>query len=50
MLNIQQKTLNSQVILFNPEHFSEPSPAIFTHQFWQKLDAISGQASGRGTT
>lgn len=50
MLNIQQKTLNSQVILFDPEHFSEPSPEMFTHQFWQKQHAITGQASGRGTT
>ena len=50
MPNIQQKTVNSQVMLFNAEHFSEPTPAFFSSQYWLSENAITGQAIGRGTT
>ena len=49
-LSIQQKTVNSHVMLFDTEHFSAPIPKMFTGQYWQTLDAITGQAKGRGTT
>jgi 3-deoxy-D-manno-octulosonic acid kinase len=47
---IQKKVINSHVILFDVEHFSAPTPKIFTGQYWRILDAITGQAVGRGTT
>lgn len=47
---IQQKTFDSHVILFNAEHFSAPIPKMFTGQYWRTLDAITGQAIGRGKT
>lgn len=47
---IQQKTFDSHVILFDAEHFSAPIPKMFTGQYWRTLDAITGQAIGRGTT
>lgn len=48
--NIQQKTISSQVILFDTEHFAIPAPEIFTSKYWQIKNAITGQAKGRGTT
>ncbi len=48
--NIQQKSINSHVMLFDAEHFSAPIPKMFTGQYWQTQDAITGQAEGRGTT
>jgi 3-deoxy-D-manno-octulosonic acid kinase len=42
--------VNSHVILFDVERFSAPVPKMFTNQYWQALDAITGQATGRGTT
>jgi 3-deoxy-D-manno-octulosonic acid kinase len=50
MATIQQKTVNSQVMWFNVEHFSALIPQMFTSQYWQKKNAITGQAEGRGTT
>lgn len=50
MAIIQQKTINSHVMLFDAEHFSEPTPEIFTGHFWHTQNAITGQAKGRGTT
>jgi 3-deoxy-D-manno-octulosonic acid kinase len=50
MANIKQKTINSHVMLFDTEHFSAPLPHIFTGQYWQTKNAITGQAIGRGTT
>jgi len=50
MPNIQQKTVKSQIILFDAEHFPAATPDIFNSQFWQLKDAITGQAAGRGTT
>ena len=47
---IQQKTINSHVMLFDAEHFSEPTPKWFSGQYWQAQNAITGQAIGRGTT
>ncbi|MBU3006270.1 3-deoxy-D-manno-octulosonic acid kinase [Paraglaciecola arctica] len=50
MAIIQQKTINSHVMLFDKEHFPKLSPKMFTGQFWQARNAITGQAIGRGTT
>ena len=50
MAIIQQKTINSHVMLFDAEHFSEPTPKWFSSQYWQAQNAITGQAIGRGTT
>ena len=50
MAIIQQKTINSHVMLFDEEHFLEPTPEMFTGQYWQTQNAITGQAEGRGTT
>lgn len=50
MAIIQQKTINSHVMLFDAEHFSEPTPKLFSGQYWQAQNAITGQAKGRGTT
>jgi 3-deoxy-D-manno-octulosonic acid kinase len=50
MAIIKQKTINSHVMLFNEEHFCEPTPEMFTDQYWQAKNAITGQAKGRGTT
>lgn len=49
MPNIQQKTINSHVMLFDADHFAL-IPKMFTSQYWQTANAITGQASGRGTT
>jgi len=37
-------------MLFDDEHFSAPTPKMFTGQYWQTKDAITGHAIGRGTT
>ena len=50
MAYIQQKTVNSHIMLFDADHFSVPIPKMFTGQYWQKQNAITGQATGRGTT
>ena len=50
MAIIQQKTINSHVMLFDEEHFPKPTPKMFTGQYWQTQNAIIGQAKGRGTT
>jgi 3-deoxy-D-manno-octulosonic acid kinase len=50
MPNIQQKTVKSQIILFDAEHFYAPMPDIFTSQYWHIKHAITGEAKGRGTT
>ena len=50
MAIIQQKTINSHVMLFDEEHFPKPTPKMFTGQYWQTQNAITGQAKGRGTT
>jgi 3-deoxy-D-manno-octulosonic acid kinase len=50
MANIQQKTINTHVMRFDAEHFSAPTPKMFTGQYWQTQDAITGEAKGRGTT
>ena len=50
MAYIQQKTVNSHVMLFDAEHFSVPIPKMFTGQYWQTQNAITGQATGRGIT
>jgi 3-deoxy-D-manno-octulosonic acid kinase len=50
MATIQQKTINSHVMLFDAEHFSAPTPKMFSSQYWQSQNAITGQAIGRGTT
>jgi len=50
MAYIQQKTVNSHVMLFDAEHFSVPFPNMFTSQYWRTQNAITGQATGRGTT
>ncbi len=47
---IEQKTIHSHIILFDIEHFSVSTPQIFTAQYWQVQNAITGQAIGRGTT
>jgi len=48
--SIQQKTVNSHVMLFDAEHFSAPIPKMFSGQYWHTQNAIIGQAKGRGTT
>ncbi|WP_299085010.1 3-deoxy-D-manno-octulosonic acid kinase [uncultured Paraglaciecola sp.] len=48
--NIQQKTIDSQVILFDTNHFSTATPTLFSGEYWQTKGAITGQAQGRGTT
>jgi 3-deoxy-D-manno-octulosonic acid kinase len=50
MANIQQKTINSHVMLFDEEHFSEPTTDMFSGLYWQTQNAIIGQAKGRGIT
>lgn len=50
MAIIQQKTINSYVMLFDEEHFSDPTPNMFTGEYWQAQKAITGEAKGRGTT
>lgn len=50
MAIIQQKTINSHIMLFDAEHFPVPTSQIFTGQYWQAQNAITGQAKGRGTT
>lgn len=50
MAHIQQKTVNSHVMLFDAEHFSVPTPKMFTGQYWQLKNALIGQAKGRGIT
>lgn len=48
--NIQQQTVNDNIILFDTEHFSAATPQMFTGEYWHKQNAITGQAKGRGTT
>lgn len=50
MPDIQQKTINSEVILFDPGYFNRPNPELFSYTYWQANGAITGQAKGRGTT
>jgi len=50
MATIKQKIINSHVILFDKEHFPEPTPPNFTGQYWQTQNAITGQSKGRGIT
>ncbi|MGJ8679126.1 3-deoxy-D-manno-octulosonic acid kinase [Paraglaciecola sp.] len=50
MPNIQEKTLGSQIILFDPKHFAEPTPKLFSGEHWAAENKIIGQATGRGTT
>ena len=49
MPNIQQKTIDAHVMLFDADHFAL-IPKMFTSQYWQTQNAITGQAIGRGTT
>ncbi len=46
--------IGTSVIHYNRQLFTSssttPSEAIFTSEHWQQLNAISGQAQGRGTT
>lgn len=48
--HIQQQTINSNSILFDAEHFFDVTPQMFTGDYWQTKNAITGQAEGRGTT
>jgi 3-deoxy-D-manno-octulosonic acid kinase len=48
--NIQQKTVNGHIILFDAAHFSDVTPHMFSGDYWQQKNAITGQAIGRGTT
>lgn len=48
--NIQQRSLDSQLMLFDAQHFVAPTPNMFTQEYWQSQNAITGQATGRGTT
>jgi 3-deoxy-D-manno-octulosonic acid kinase len=50
MAYIQQKAVKSHVMLFDAGHFPVPVPKMFTGQYWQTKNAITGQATGRGTT
>lgn len=50
MANIQEKTIGSQIILFDPEHFADPASDIFCGPYWIAENKITGQATGRGTT
>ena len=37
-------------MLFDSGHFPVPVPKMFTGQYWKTQNAITGQATGRGTT
>ena len=37
-------------MLFDSGHFPAPVPKMFTGQYWKTQNAITGQATGRGTT
>lgn len=50
MPNIQEKMLDSQVMLFDREYFTEPSPEIFAAHYWSSQNKVLGKALGRGTT
>ena len=50
MSYIQQKSVKSHIMLFNSGHFPVPVPKMFTGQYWKTQNAITGQATGRGTT
>jgi 3-deoxy-D-manno-octulosonic acid kinase len=50
MPTVEQKTLNSDVILYATEHFAQPLATHFSADYWQSKQAITGQASGRGTS
>ena len=50
MSYIQQKSVKSHIMLFDAGHFPVPVPKMFTGQYWKTQNAITGQATGRGTT
>ena len=50
MAYIQQKAVKSYIMLFDAGHFPAPVPKMFTGQYWKTQNAITGQATGRGTT
>ena len=50
MSYIQQKSVKSHIMLFDSGHFPVPVPKMFTGQYWKTQNAITGQATGRGTT
>ncbi len=50
MANTQQKAVKSHIMLFDAGHFPAPVPNMFTSQYWKTQNAITGQATGRGTT
>ncbi len=49
MAYIQQKSVKSHIMLFDSGHFPVPVPKMFTGQYWKTQNAITGQATGRGT-
>lgn len=50
MFNSQQKSVNSNVIVFDVQQMVEPSPSMFTVQCLQSKNVLTGQTIGRGTT
>jgi 3-deoxy-D-manno-octulosonic acid kinase len=50
MAYIQQKSVKPHIMLFDSGHFPVPVPKMFTGQYWKTQNAITGQATGRGTT
>jgi 3-deoxy-D-manno-octulosonic acid kinase len=41
---------NHQLIVYDADRIPEPDASLFSSNHWQKEDAITGKASGRGTT
>ncbi len=50
MPNIESSQHDRYYWRYDSECFTEASPELFTATYWQDLNAINGQESGRGTT
>jgi 3-deoxy-D-manno-octulosonic acid kinase len=50
MPDFTQKTLDNNILLFDPSVFADPSSAIFEAEYWRSQNCLSGTSVGRGTT
>ena len=50
MTEMQQLTLQNQQMIYDPNLFSKIEPRMFTHDFWEKQEKVTGISRGRGIT
>ena len=50
MIDISQKIIGNNIILFDQHFFPTISANLFEKDYWQNMGALTGSAEGRGTT